>query len=265
MSSEENPAALTERRGNVLLITLNRPEARNAVNSALSTAVGRALADADTDPEIRCVVVTGAGDKSFSAGADLKAISRGEDIHAEGHPEWGFGGITRHVLSVPVIAAINGTALGGGLEIAMSSDLVVAADSAALGLPEVKRGLIAGAGGAFRLAGLVPQRVAMEMILTGEPVSAQRAHDLGLVNRVVPAAELLDAALALAEQIAVNAPLAVQASKRVALGIRDGQRVDEEVLWEHSDREFGAIMVSDDAREGTTAFTEKREPRWQAK
>ena len=256
----DQPAVLVDQRGHVLVLTLNRPEARNAVNGALSTALGEALERAEHDPEVRVVVLTGAGDKSFCAGADLKALSRGEPLGDEAHPEWGFAGMVQHHVSVPVIAAVNGTALGGGCEIALSCDLVVAADTAVLGLPEVRRGLIAGAGGAFRLGDYVPRRVAMEMMLTGEPVTAARALELDLVNRVVPAAELMDTALELAETIAANAPLAVRATKRVALGLVDGGRPDEDAKWERNDAEFMALLGSEDAMEGPLAFAEKRAP-----
>ncbi|GLB63307.1 enoyl-CoA hydratase [Dietzia sp. NCCP-2495] len=263
--SEKSPAVRSERRGNVLLVTIDRPEARNAVNGEVSTLLGDALHEADTDPEIRVVVLTGAGDQSFCAGADLKAISRGEDIFPAENRQWGFAGMAQHYVSVPVIAAVNGTALGGGTELALASDLVVAADHAKFGLPEVKRGLVAAAGGAFRLAEQLPHRVAMEMMLTGEPISAERALELHLVNRVVPADALLDTALELAEVIAANAPLAVQASKRVALGIADGTRPGEVEKWKISDTEMITVMTSEDAMEGPRAFAEKRAPVWKAR
>lgn len=259
------PAVHTERRDNVLLVTLDRPEARNAVNQEVSTLLGNALHEADTDPEIRVVVLTGAGDKSFCAGADLKAIGRGEDIFPAENREWGFAGMMQQPISVPIIAAVNGTALGGGTEITLASDLVVAADHAVFGLPEVKRGLVAAAGGAFRLPGYVPHRVAMEMMLTGEPISAERALELHLINRVVPADQLLHTALELAQGIAANAPLAVQASKRLALGIVDGTRPGEQESWMRNDDEMMAVMTSEDAMEGPAAFAEKREPVWKAR
>ncbi len=264
-STESRPAVRSERRGNILLITIDRPEARNAINGEVSTQLGDALHEADTDPEIRVVVLTGAGEQSFCAGADLKAISRGEDIFPAENRQWGFAGMVQHYVSVPVIAAVNGTALGGGCEIALSSDLVVAAEHAIFGLPEVKRGLIAAAGGAFRLPEQLPHRVAMEMMLTGEPISADRALELHLVNRVVPADRLLDEALALAEVIAANAPLAVQGTKRVALGISDGGRPGEVEKWRVSDTEMINVMTSEDAAEGPRAFAEKRAPVWKAR
>ncbi len=225
------PAALTERRGNVLIITLNRPEARNAVNSAVSTAVGDALQEAQDDPEVRAVVITGAGE-SFCAGADLKAISRRENLFHPDHGEWGFAGYVHHYIDKPTIAAVNGTALGGGTELALASDLVVAEERAKFGLPEVKRGLIAAAGGVFRIVDHLPRKVAMELLFTGEPMSSADALKWGLINQVVPDGTAVDAALALAERITVNAPLAVWASKRVANGVDDGVIVGDEPGWD---------------------------------
>lgn len=264
-STENRPAVRTERRDHVLLVTLDRPEARNAVNGEVSTLLGNALHEADTDPEIRVVVITGAGERSFCAGADLKAISRGEDIFPAENRQWGFAGMMQQYVSVPVIAAVNGTALGGGCEIALACDLVVAADHAVFGLPEVRRGLIAAAGGAFRLPAQLPHRVAMEMMLTGEPITAGRALDLHLINHVVPADRLLDAALELAGTIAANAPLAVQGTKRVALGITDGGRPAEVDQWKVNDTEMITVMTSEDAAEGPRAFAEKRAPVWKAR
>lgn len=263
--TENRPAVRTERRDHVLLVTLDRPEARNAVNGEVSTLLGNALHEADTDPEIRVVVITGAGERSFCAGADLKAISRGEDIFPAENRRWGFAGMMQHYVSVPVIAAVNGTALGGGCEIALACDLVVAADHAVFGLPEVRRGLIAAAGGAFRLPAQLPHRVAMEMMLTGEPITAGRALDLHLINHVVPADRLLDTALELAGTIAANAPLAVQGTKRVALGITDGGRPAEVDKWKVNDTEMITVMTSEDAAEGPRAFAEKRAPVWKAR
>jgi crotonobetainyl-CoA hydratase len=157
LADGEYPAALVERRGNVALITINRPDARNAVNGAVSTAVGDALAAAQDDPDVWAVVITGAGDKSFCAGADLKAISRGENLFHSAHAEWGFAGYVHHFIDKPTIAAVNGTALGGGSELALASDLVVACESASFGLPEVKRGLIAGAATAPTVASFPPR------------------------------------------------------------------------------------------------------------
>ena len=258
------PAALTERRGNVLLITINRPEARNAVNGAVSVAVGDALQAAQDDAEVRAVVITGAGE-SFCAGADLKAISRRENIYHPEHGEWGFAGYVQHVIDKPTIAAVNGTALGGGTELALASDLVVAEERTKFGLPEVKRGLIAAAGGVFRIVDQLPRKVAMELIFTGEPISAADALKWGLINQVVPDGTAVDAALALAERITVNAPLAVWASKRLAYGVDDGVVTAEQASWTRTVREIGTLIRSEDAREGPLAFAEKRQPVWKAK
>lgn len=267
MTGTLEPAVLVERRGHVMIVTINRPEARNAVNEAVWVSAGDALAEADRDVDVRVVVITGAGEQSFCAGADLKALSRGERI-APADPEklaWGFAGIVSHAISKPLIAAVNGTALGGGTEIALACDLAVAAEGASFGLPEVKRGILAGAGGAFRLAQQLPRKIAMEMLLTGDPIDASRALELGLVNAVVPRAGLIDAAVALAERIAVNAPLSVQASKRIALGIADGRIASDDAAWAQTRKESATVMRSDDAREGPKAFAEKRAPVWKGR
>jgi crotonobetainyl-CoA hydratase len=259
------PAVLVERRGNVMVITMNRPEARNAINGAVSIGVGDALEGAQHDPDVRAVVITGAGDKSFCAGADLKAIARRENLYHPDHGEWGFAGYVHHFIDKPTIAAVNGAALGGGTEIAMASDLVVAAATAKFGLPEVKRGLIAAAGGVFRVMNHLPRKVAMELLLTGEPLTAADAFEWGLINQVVTDGSVLDAALGLAARVTVNAPLSVQASKRIAYGVDDGVITDEEAGWERTMREMRVLMRSEDAQEGPRAFAEKREPVWKAR
>ncbi len=258
------PPVVIERIGNVLLLTINRPESRNAVNLAVTIALGDALDEAEHDSDVRVVVITGAGDKSFCAGADLKALARGENLKADdpAHAAWGFAGYVSHPISKPTIAAVNGFALGGGTEIALASDLVVAAETASFGLPEVKRGIMAGAGGLFRLPRQIPPKIAMEMIFTGDPLTAERALHWGLVNKVVPLSQLLPSALEMAERIGANAPLAVQASKRVACGITGGA-IDAEVgQWHRNDAEVGKVMRSDDAKEGPRAFAEHRPPKW---
>jgi crotonobetainyl-CoA hydratase len=266
MTGTAKPAVLAEQRGNVLLITINRPEARNAVNAAVHLGIGEALERAESDPEIRVVILTGAGDKAFCAGADLVALSRGERIAPQDKAQaaWGFAGFVQHPVSKPVIAAVNGFALGGGTELALASDMVIAAETAQFGLPEVKRGLIAAAGGAFRLMQQLPPKIALEFLMTGEPFSAARAAELGLVNKVVPAECLLEKAFALAERIAVNAPLSVQASKRIALQIIDHHRAAEDGFWAQNAAEMRTLMQSEDAREGPRAFAEKRAPVWKA-
>ncbi|BAX93995.1 crotonase/enoyl-CoA hydratase family protein [Mycobacterium shigaense] len=261
----EQPAVLVERAGNVSIITINRPEARNAINAAVSIGVGEALDQAQHDPEVRAVVITGAGDKSFCAGADLKAIARRENIYHPDHPEWGFAGYVQHFVDKPTIAAVNGTALGGGTELALASDLVVAHERAKFGLPEVKRGLVAAAGGVFRIVNQLPRKVAMELLMTGEPLTAHDAWEWGLINQVVTDGSVLDAALALAARITVNAPLSVQASKRIACGADDGVVTDEVAGWERTQNEMRTLIRSEDAKEGPIAFAEKREPVWKAR
>jgi crotonobetainyl-CoA hydratase len=258
-------AVLVELRGNTLLITINRPEARNAINGAVSTGVGDALGRAQSDPDVRAVIVTGAGDKSFCAGADLKAISRGENLMHSTNPEWGFAGYVRHFIDKPTIAAVNGTALGGGTEIALASDLIVAERHASFGLPEVKRGLVAGAGGVFRLVDQLPRKVATELIVTGDPITADEAARWGLVNRVVEPGGAVQAALELAERISANAPLSVWASKSIAYGVDAGVITDEENAWQRTTIEFTALLKTDDAQEGPRAFAEKRTPIWKAR
>jgi crotonobetainyl-CoA hydratase len=253
------PAALYRVVDGVAIITLNRPKALNAVNADLSTAVGEGLEAAAADPDVRAVVVTGTG-RAFCAGADLKEVAQQRSIAAHDHPEWGFGGFTRHWIDKPVIAAVNGFAMGGGTEIALACDLVVSADSATFGLPEVKRGLIAAAGGLVRLQRQVPLKRALEIALTGDAVDAATASEWGLVNKVVPADSVLDEALAIARRIAANAPIAVQQSKamiyRTLAGTSDWARNAD--AWDIIDR-------SEDRIEGPRAFAEKREPRWTGK
>ena len=249
---------LRERRGHVEVLTINRPEARNAINLATAVALSEALDECESDADVWVVVLTAAGDKAFSAGMDLKAFAAGEVPITEK----GFGGITRREFSKPLIAAANGSALAGGFEIMISCDLVVAADHAKFGIPEASRGLVAGAGGLVRLPKRVPLAVAYEMALTAEPIDAERAYELGLVNRVVPGDEVLGAAMALAERIAKNAPLAVRTSKDV---MRRSRELTEDEAWRVSDDAFAMIGRSADAMEGAVAFAEKREPNWQGR
>lgn len=262
---QNSGAVLVERDGHVMVVTLNRPEAMNAVNAEVTRLLGDALEEAEHDALIRAVVLTGAGDRAFCAGADLKAISRGEDIGVPGREKWGFAGYVSHPVSKPTIVAVNGFALGGGTELSLASDLVVAARSARFGLPEVTRGIIAAAGGIIRLPEQLPRKVAMHMILTGEPIDADTALRWGLVNEVVDDGQALPAALALAQRVATNAPLAVQASKRVALGITAAAVPRENEDWSRNTEAIKTVMASDDAREGPRAFAEKRAPQWQGR
>jgi crotonobetainyl-CoA hydratase len=256
---------LVEQRGRVLLVTINRPHARNAVNTKVTLGIGEALDYADEQPGVWVVIITGAGDRSFCAGQDLKEAAAGIRLDDPRAERWGWAGFARHAISKPVIAAVNGFALGGGTEIVLASDLAVAVEGALFGLPEVKRGILAGAGGAFRLGRQIPEKIALEAILTGDPIPAQKALELGLVNRLVPAEGLLDAAFELAERIMANAPVSVQASKRIARGISDGAVVVEGPDWERSAAEGKVVITSDDAREGMRAFAEKRAPQWQGR
>ncbi len=249
---------LRERRGHVEQLTINRPEARNAINLATAVALSDALDECEDDEEVWVVVLTAAGDKAFSAGMDLKAFAAGEFPMTDK----GFGGITRRDFTKPLIAAANGSALAGGFEIMISCDMVVAADHAKFGIPEASRGLVAGAGGLIRLPRLVPMAVAYEMALTAEPIDAERAYELGLVNRVVPGDQVLDAAIALAERIAKNAPLAVRTSTD---DMRRSRELAEDEAWAASDGAFAMIGRSADAMEGAIAFAEKREPNWQGR
>jgi enoyl-CoA hydratase/carnithine racemase len=249
---------LRERRGHVEVLTINRPEARNAINRATAIALGDALDDCETDDDVWVVVLTASGDKAFSAGMDLKAFAAGEFPITEK----GFGGLTKRDFPKPLIAAANGSALAGGFEMMISCDMVVAAEHAKFGIPEASRGLVAGAGGLVRLPKRVPLTIALEMALTADPIDADRAYELGLVNRVVPGDQVLDAALALAERVAKNAPLAVRTSKEV---MRRSLDLTEAESWESSDEAFAMIGRSADAMEGAVAFAEKREPNWQGK
>jgi enoyl-CoA hydratase len=249
---------LRERRGHIELLTINRPEARNAINRATAVALSDALDDAETDDEVWVVVLTGAGDKAFSAGMDLKAFAMGEFPSTDK----GFGGLTNRDFPKPLICAANGSALAGGFEMMISCDMVVAADHAKFGIPESSRGLVAAAGGLIRLPKRVPITIALEMALTADPIDADRAYELGLVNRVVPGAQVLDAAIALAERIVKNAPLAVRTSKSV---MKQAPELTEAQAWALSNDSFAMIGRSADALEGAVAFAEKREPHWQGK
>jgi enoyl-CoA hydratase/carnithine racemase len=257
-------AALFERRGHVGLVTLNRPEALNAVNADLSVAAGAALEQAQQDPEVRVVVITGAG-RGFCAGADLKELAKGNRIDDREHPERGFAGIVQHWIGKPVVAAVNGYAMGGGTEIMLACDLAVIDETASLGLPEVKRGLFAAAGGVIRLQRQVPLKIALETILTGEPMSAARAYELGLVNRVAPEGTALEVALGLAELIAANAPISVQESKRVVYeSVSAGSDWGPEA-WAVNKSALKTVFTSRDSREGPKAFAEKRAPVWEGR
>ncbi|GAA5061094.1 crotonase/enoyl-CoA hydratase family protein [Nocardia callitridis] len=246
---------LVERRDNVLLITMNRPDARNAMTLAMSERIAAAVDELDSDDTLSAAVLTG-GASAFCAGMDLKGFLRGEKPSVPGR---GFGGITQRPPVKPLIASVEGWALAGGFELVLACDLVVAAETARFGLPETKRGLVAAAGGLFRLRERVPANVALELILTGDPIDASRLHRFGLVNRLTETGAALREALELAQAIAANGPLAVAASKRVFAEAPDWAR-DER--FERQAPITGPISATNDAREGAAAFAEKRRPEW---
>ena len=249
---------LTDKANGVMTITLNRPKAKNAVNKALAEAISAAIDELEGNDELRVAIVTGA-DGVFCSGMDLKAFVTGELPMVEGR---GFAGLTEYTVSKPLIAAVEGYALAGGLELAISCDLIVTAENAKFGIPEVKRGLAAAAGGLVKLPRQIPPRVAMELALTGDFISAERAYELGLVNQVVPAGTALDAARALAEKIAANGPLAVAASKRVMTGSQDWNTGN---MFSEQAQIVQPVLTSEDAIEGSMAFAEKRAPNWKGK
>lgn len=251
------PAVLVEARDGVLEITLNRPDARNAVDAAVAEGVNAALDRLDSDDSLRLGILTGAG-KAFCSGMDLKAFVAGERPYAAR----GFAGIAQRPPEKPLIAAIEGYAVAGGFEIALACDLIVAARDARVGIPEVKRGLVAAAGALIRLQKRIPYHVAMELALTGEMIGAGRAAELGLVNRLAEPGGALEAARALAGEIAANGPLAITGSKRILAAAVDWT---EEEAWERQGEIAGPIMTSEDAREGATAFAEKRPPVWRGR
>ncbi len=243
--------------GHVAVVTINRPDARNAVNGEVANGIEQAIDRLEEDPAIWIGILTGVP-PVFSAGADLKAINagRGGELNTK---RGGFGGITRRDRSKPIIAAVDGPALAGGTEIVLACDLVVASTSANFGIPEVKRSLVAGAGGLFRLPRKLPFNIAMECALTGDPIDAARAHHFGLVNYLVEPDRALDEAKKLAERVCANAPVAVRETRRVVLA---AATEDETAGWRLSNEAMAAATSSEDFTEGLTAFIEKRPPAW---
>ena len=250
---------LMERRGSTALLTLNRPDARNAISPEVSQTMAGLLDDIEADPALRVVVLTGSGEV-FSAGADLKVVAQGRGMEiARG--KGGFAGIATRNFPKPVIAAVNGPALAGGFEIVLSCDLVVAAETAQFGIPEAKRGLMAAAGGLIRLPKRVSRAIALELAMTGDPIGADRALDLGLINRVVPREQVVDEACALADRIGENSPIAVRLSRQL---VREAAELSEADGWKRTNELAVEIFASGDAVEGATAFAEKRKPVWKS-
>lgn len=246
---------LTEVSDGIAVITINRPEARNAINGAVARAMAATIDDLEARPDARVLILTGAGG-SFSAGMDLKGFLSGDVPVVAGR---GFAGLVQRPPTKPIIAAVEGYALAGGFELVLACDLVVASDEAKFGLPEVRRGLLAGAGGLIRLPQRIPYHLAMEIALTGAHFSAARLREAGLVNSVVPAGEALTAARELASQLAQNAPLALSAAKRIIVESADW---DSASAFDRQGEILAPVMRSADAIEGATAFAEKRAPNW---
>ncbi len=241
--------------GHTLTITIHRPQARNAVNTEVAEGIAAAIDELEADPELRVGMLTGANG-TFSAGMDLKAAGRGESATIDGK---GFAGLTEVETRKPLIAAVEGFAMGGGFELALACDLVVAAESASFALPEVKRGLIAGGGGVIRLPQRIPHHLAMELLLTGRTITAGRAHELGVVNELTSEGGAVSAALELAAEIGQNAPLALAAVKKV---VRDAGSTSETDAFSAQRKEIHTLTQSDDFAEGVRAFRERRAPHW---
>jgi enoyl-CoA hydratase len=254
----DSEAVLTERRENVLLITIDRPEVRNAVNAAVAEGIAGALEELDGDEHLSVGILTGAGG-FFCAGMDLGAFVKGE---SPWFGDRGFAGISQRASRKPLIAAIEGFAVAGGMEIALACDLIVAAKGAKLGIPEVKRSLVAAGGALLRLPRRMPYHVVMELALSGDPLPAERFHEFGVVNRIAEPGSAVDVALELAASVAKNAPLALIASKRILQEQFDWSSAE---MWERQSAISGPVFASDDAKEGANAFKEKRDPIWRGR
>ncbi len=248
---------ITEAKGGVLIVTINRPEAKNAMNKAAAEAISAAMDRLEAEDDLRVAILTGAGG-TFCSGMDLKGFLRGESPSVPGR---GFGGLSQWTPKKPVIAAVDGYALAGGMELALSCDLIVANVNSKFGIPEAKRGLAAAAGGLIKLPRQIPPRIAMELALTGDFIDAKRAYELGFINRIVEG-PAIDGALELAARIAENGPLALIASKAI---VRDSHEWTEAEMWDKQAAYIGPVFTSSDAREGAAAFAEKRKPNWQGK
>lgn len=263
MTNPKSTGSVTfERIGAIGLITLNRPDQLNAVDADVALELGAALESVQNDAEIRVGVITGAG-RAFCAGMDLGEFAAGKPMPRGENPDWGFAGFVNHPIDKPLIAAVNGAAVGGGLEIALSCDLICVDENAKLGLPEVKRGIFAAGGGVLRVGQQIPLRLGLELVLTGRLFSAAEAFEWGLINRVAPAGTSLELAMELAEQVASVAPLSAQASKRLVYGAQH-LNLAESAPWQLNEHEIERIFASNDAIEGVRAFVEKREPDWSA-
>jgi enoyl-CoA hydratase len=254
----DSEVVLTERREDILLITLNRPEVRNAVNAALAEGVANALEELDSDEALSVGILTGAGG-FFCAGMDLGAFVKGE---SPWFGDRGFAGIAQRASQKPLIAAIEGFAVAGGMEIALACDLIVAAKGAKMGIPEAKRSLIAAGGALLRLPRRMPYHVVMELALTGDPMPAERFHEFGLVNRLAEPGSAVGVAMELAAQISKSGPLALIGSKRILQEQFDWSTAE---MWEKQGAISGPVFASEDAKEGASAFKEKRAPVWQGK
>jgi enoyl-CoA hydratase len=252
----QNDVVKFDVRGRIAIITIDRPEVRNAVNPEVARGIARAIERLEVDPDLWVGVLTGAP-PVFCAGADLRAIRDGADGALS--DENGFAGLVRRDRSKVLIAAVEGAALAGGMELVLACDMVVAAESALFGIPEVKRSLVANAGGVLRLPLRIPANVAMELAVTGDPISAARAYELGLVNALAPTGTAVDAAVALAERVAANPPVAVRVARSV---VTDAPHLGEEEGWRRSQEAFDAARFSRDGQEGLAAFLEKRDPVW---
>lgn len=252
---------VVERRGAVLVARLNRPDARNSLNASLFRAIGAAVIEAESNPEVRVLVLTGTGDRAFCAGMDLRAFSAGEAVGVGADPDTkACNRLMRGEVAVPVVGAANATAVGGGFELLLGCDVIVASSEAKFGLPEVKRGLFPGGRGTF-LTLRVPMGLALEMLLTGDSIDAARGYEIGLLNAVVPPGDVVDTAVALAERIAANGPLGIAAVKELGrLAVADaGAAAERQKVWQRT------VFQSEDAREGAAAFVEKRPPVWKGK
>lgn len=245
----------------IALVTLNRPEKMNAVSPALAEALDAAVKRSEADPQVTVVILTSSNDRAFCAGADLEAVTRGEGPRLS-TVDGGFAGFVYAKREKPWIAAVRGSAVAGGMEISIACDMTVAAEDAKFGLPEPKRGLLAGAGGVTRLSRTIPRRIAVEMVATGDSIDARRAYEVGLVNRVVPVDQLMPEALALARRIAANAPLAVRWAVKLA---READVLDDESARKRTEEAIAVLRVTEDWKEGPRAFVEKRPPVWQGR